>query len=32
MGADEIGLLKGDGKAPPPDKKGMIISFLTRLS
>jgi hypothetical protein len=28
MGAEEIGLLKGDGKAPA-DKNGMIYKFLT---
>ena len=31
MGADDIGLLKGEGKAPP-DKNGIIYKFLTLLN
>jgi len=30
VGADEIGLLKGDGTVALPDKNGMIYKFLTR--
>jgi hypothetical protein len=29
IGAEEIGLLKGDGTVAEPDKNGMIYKFLT---